>query len=203
MTHRGFFSHRIKDGKFEGVTEATPLLVAKDLRLKAYSENATDKDYNEYMKYVKAELPRLFWGNRSGSMGETCSALLILGGIFLIAMRVANWRTMLSTIFAGALIGFLLYEGKTIEDKLYLTAFALLSGGFLFGAVFMVTDPVTGPATQTGRYFYGFAIGGVTMLIRRFSGYPEGIMFAILLLNIFASLIDEVVIAIRYRRSKS
>jgi len=200
VDHRGILEHRQMQGKYEAVSEATPLATWKDYRIKATSAESTEQDYKAYMAYVKSTLPKLFWGMRSGCLGETCAFLLILGGIGMIVTRVANWRTIVSTIVAGLVIGFFLYEGQSIEDRLYLALFSILSGGFLFGAIFMATDPVTGPCTQTGRYFYGFGIGAITIIIRRFSGYPEGMMFAILLMNIFASLIDEIVIAIRYRR---
>ncbi|NUM34983.1 MAG: RnfABCDGE type electron transport complex subunit D [Candidatus Brocadiae bacterium] len=201
-SHRGLFSHEIKNGKFDAMCEATPLAKMKELRLKVAEQGSTPEDYQKYMNYVKTSLPNLFWGYRSGSMGETCAVLLILGGIMLIAMKVANWRTILSTILGGAVCSFFFYDANCLSDKLYLMAFTLLSGGFLFGAIFMTTDPVTGPITQTGRYFYGFAIGCIALLIRRFSGYAEGIMFSILLMNIFAALIDEIVIMVRYRGVK-
>ena len=135
-------------------------------------------------------------------MGETCSVLILAGGIFMVLLRIANWRTIVSCMIAAAICSFSIYGGHSITDRLYLTAFALLSGGFLFGAIFMATDPITGPGTQAGRYFYGFAIGIIAIVIRRFSGYPEGIMFAILLMNIFAPLIDELVVMFRYRGVK-
>lgn len=196
----GLTQNNLLDAKFEAVSKATPLAVLKDYRIKATGIEATDAGYDNYIRYAKNQLPTLFWGNRSGSLGETSSILMLLGGIVLIFCRVASWRTMVSTIVAGLLFSFLLYGGKTWEDSLILALFNILSGGFLFGAIFMATDPVSGPATQTGRYFYGLGIGALAILIRRFSGYPEGMMFAILLMNIFASLIDEIVIAIRYSR---
>ncbi len=200
LEHRGFLTHNIQNGKYEAISSATPLIILKDKRLKATSTEANEQSYAEYIRYAKDSLPMLLWGNRSGSLGETSSILLILGGIMMIAMRVANWRTIISTIFAGVFFSFLFYDGKTWADSCIIAAFNIMSGGFLFGAIFMATDPVSGPSTQTGRYFYGFGIGFLTILIRRFSGYPEGMMFAILLMNIFASLIDEIVIAIRYHR---
>ncbi len=201
-SHRGLLSHEKKNGKYEAVSEATPLAKAKELRLKLAEEGSTQEDYKKYMEYVKKTIPNLLWGYRSGSMGETCSVLLILGGIALMVMKVANWRTILSTIAGGAICAFFFYDAHCLADRLYLVAFSLLSGGFLFGAIFMTTDPVTGPVTQAGRYFYGFAIGCIALVIRRFSGYAEGIMFAILLMNIFAALIDEIVIMVRYRGVK-
>ena len=201
-SHRGLISHEKKEGKFEAMSEATPLAKLKDLRLKLSSKESTDEDYQKYREYIKTSIPKLFWGYRSGSLGETCSILLILGGIALVAMKVANWRTILSTILGGAICAFFFYDARCFEDHLYLVAFSLLSGGFLFGAIYMTTDPVTSPITQAGRYIYGFAIGCIAMIIRRFSGYAEGIMFAVLLMNIFAALIDEVVIMVRYRGVK-
>ena len=79
----------------------------------------------------------------------------------------------------------------------------LFAGGLLFGAFFMATDPVTGPTTNTGKWFYGIIIGSVIVLIRNFTGYVEGVTFAILLGNIVAPILDEIVIAVRIRRLKS
>lgn len=197
LKHRGLLSH----DKIDGKTEATPCNEIKSF--KAFRDpKASDKEYKDFMAYVKSSIPKMFWGKRGGSIGESCSILLLFGMFLLIVTKVGNWRTIVSGIIACALLSFLLYGGRTFEDRLYLAAFGLLSGGFLFGIIFMATDPVSGPSIQTGRYFYGFAIGAITVVIRRFSGYPEGIMFSILLMNIFAALIDEIVLLVRYRGVK-
>lgn len=201
IEHRGILSHNQVNGKFEAVCEATPLSKVRQLQQSITPD--TQENYNQYMQYVKSTLPNLFWGNRAGCLGETCTFFILLGALFMIFTKVANWRTILSTILAGFIMAVILSGGHNITDCLYLGLFHILAGGFLFGAVFMTTDPVTGPLTLTGRYFYGAFIGILAMIIRRFSGYPEGIMFAILLMNIFAALIDEIVVRIRFRNVKS
>ncbi len=139
----------------------------------------------------------LFWGNVSGSLGETSAILIILGGLFLVITRIADWRIPLSFLLSAAVFSFIL----NIVDPLRFspTVFQIFSGGILFGAFFMATDPVSSPFTKGGRWLFGVMCGLLTILIRSFSGYAEGVMFAILFMNIFSSMIDEVVLSCRYR----
>lgn len=139
----------------------------------------------------------LFWGNVSGSLGETSAILIIGGGLFLILTRVADWRIPLSFLGSAAFFA-LIFHGINPE-KFAPVGFQLLSGGMLFGAFFMATDPVTSPFSKKGRWFYGTMCGLLVILIRGLSGYAEGVMFAILFMNIFASLIDHVALEIRFR----
>ncbi|WP_455383661.1 RnfABCDGE type electron transport complex subunit D [Salinispira pacifica] len=140
----------------------------------------------------------LFLGNVPGSAGETSALAILIGGLFLVAVGIANWRTVVSVIGTFGILSALLHLAVpgTVEPAW----FNLLSGGFLFGAFFMCTDPVTGPVTQSGKWVYGFLIALVTLLIRSFSGFVEGMMFAILFGNICSPLIDEVIIRSRMRR---
>jgi Na+-transporting NADH:ubiquinone oxidoreductase subunit B len=139
----------------------------------------------------------LFLGIRSGSVGETCAPFIILGGLFLLVTRVASWRTVVAVL--GSVFVF--------QSALNLAAPAvyapglwhLLTGGLLFGAFFMATDPVTSPITNGGKLIYGILIGIVTVLIRNFSGYVEGVMFAILFGNVVAPLLDQIAMAFRMR----
>jgi len=145
-----------------------------------------------------ASLADLFWGNVAGSAGETSAIAVIVGGVILVVTRVASWRTV-----AGVLASFALLNAAL--HRLDPAAFApvvwnLCAGGLLFGAFFMATDPVTSPATNCGKWAYGIIIGAVTLLIRSLTGYVEGVMFAILLGNIAAPLLDEVAVRIRLRR---
>jgi RnfABCDGE-type electron transport complex D subunit len=142
----------------------------------------------------------LLIGNIPGSVGETCKIVIILGGIFLIITKVANWRIPLSYLGTVAIMSF-------VFNKIWPQAFApplfqLLSGGLLFGAMFMATDPVTSPFTQGGRWLYGILLGGLTLCIRGFSGYVEGVMFAIIFMNIFAPLLDQLVLTYRYKNAR-
>ena len=139
----------------------------------------------------------LFWGNVSGSVGETSAFLVIAGGLFLVITRVADWRIPLSFLGSAAILAFILsgiYPGKFAP-----VSFQILSGGILFGAFFMATDPVSSPFTKGGRWFFGAMCGVLVILIRGLSGYAEGVMFAILFMNIFTALIDQVVMSFRYR----
>jgi len=140
----------------------------------------------------------LFLGNIMGSTGETSALAILLGGCFLLLMGVSNWRTVLGILLSFAGLGAFLRG--LLPEMIHPVWFNLLSGGILFGTFFMATDPVTGPITRAGKLFYGILIGSITILIRFFSGFIEGVTFAILLGNIFAPLIDEVVIRSRIRR---
>jgi Na(+)-translocating NADH:ubiquinone oxidoreductase B subunit len=140
----------------------------------------------------------LFLGGVTGSAGETSALAIILGGVFLVAVGVANWRTVVSILGSFTVLNLVLHAAA--PDVVAPTLFNLLSGGLLFGAFFMATDPVSGPVTKSAKWTYGIVIGIVTLLIRSFSGFVEGVMFAILFGNICAPLIDEVVIRIGMRR---
>ncbi|WP_245540072.1 RnfABCDGE type electron transport complex subunit D [Sediminispirochaeta bajacaliforniensis] len=138
---------------------------------------------------TKIPLSNLFFGNVAGSFGETCALLIILGGVYIVWKKVANWRLILSSMLAFLLLDGALYvSGVTgAIDPLS----SLLSGSFLFAAVFMITDPVSASqTTNTGRWLYGAIFGFLTVLIRVFAGWPEGVTFAILFANMFAPLID-------------
>lgn len=140
----------------------------------------------------------LFVGNVAGSVGETSALAILLGGAFLIAVGVANWRTIAGGGAALLICAGLLHAG--MPDRVAPPILQLFAGGWLLGIVFMATDPVTGPITGAGKWVYGILIGLLTVLIRSFSGFVEGVMFAILFGNICAPLIDEVVIRWYTRR---
>lgn len=137
-------------------------------------------------------LINLFIGNIRGSFGETCALLIILGGIYLVWKKVANWRLIVSSLLAFLVLdGILFYFGvaQTVHPL-----YALFSGSFLFAAVFMITDPVSASQTTAeGKWVYGIIIGALTVLIRVFAGWPEGVTFAILFGNMFAPLIDHII----------
>jgi Na+-transporting NADH:ubiquinone oxidoreductase subunit B len=140
----------------------------------------------------------LFVGIRAGSVGETSAALILLGGLFLLFTRVANWRTV-----AGILGSVFVFQTalNLADPAAYAPAiWHICAGGLLFGAFFMATDPVTSPITNGGKLACGVLIGCVTVLIRNFSGYVEGAMFAILFGNVVAPLIDEIALGIREKR---
>jgi Na(+)-translocating NADH:ubiquinone oxidoreductase B subunit len=145
-----------------------------------------------------AGLLELLIGNVSGSVGETSALAIIIGGLFLLATRVASWR-----IVAGVIASFLLMEAilfAALPGTIPPPHWQLLAGGLLFGAFFMATDPVSAPATSSGKWIYAAIIGVSTVLIRHLTGYVEGVMFAILLANICAPLLDTMTVGLRLRR---
>lgn len=147
----------------------------------------------------------MFFGFIPGSVGETSTILILLGGLFLIYSKIASWRIMVSAVI-GALVMGVIFNGVvgagwiTETSKFYgLMSFDfwqhLIVGGLAFGIVYMATDPVTGAQTNKGKWFYGFFIGFISVLIRVFNpAYPEGVFLAILLMNVFAPTIDHYVI---------
>ena len=125
-----------------------------------------------------------------GSIGETSIVAIALGAFILLFTGIASWKIMFSVFAGGAAMAFALQSYTPIDWYWHLCL-----GGFAFGAVFMATDPVTAAQTEKGKYIYGFLIGGMAMLIRILNpAYPEGMMLAILLMNIFAPLIDYCVV---------
>jgi Na+-translocating ferredoxin:NAD+ oxidoreductase subunit D len=137
----------------------------------------------------EAALGDLALGLTAGSTGETAALLLFLGGLYLVLVRAADWRTPLSLLLTVALLSALLH---TLDGARYPPApFMLLSGGLMLGAWFMATDPVGSPVTAAGAWLYGALIGLLVVAIRAWSGQPEGVMYAILLGNALTPLIDR------------
>jgi Na+-transporting NADH:ubiquinone oxidoreductase subunit B len=130
----------------------------------------------------------LAWGNVSGSLGETSAVLLVLGGIYIMATKAANWRIVVSELLAFLVLQTVLWLAKVPHAADPLSA--LLAGSLLLGMLFMSTDPISAAQTQAGRWIYGALIGLLTVLIRTFSIWPEATGFAILLGNTFAGMID-------------
>ena len=148
---------------------------------------ATATPLSEFMdkKPITPSLVDLFLGNYGGAIGETCTVALILGGIYLLVRRVIHWH--LPVAFIGTTYIFTLF----LVDFDFATALSLtLSGGLFIGAIFMATDYVTSPATSFGQLLFGVGCGIFTVIIRHFAGYPEGVSFAILLMNILTPYID-------------
>lgn len=136
-------------------------------------------------------LADLLLGNISGSLGETCGLLLILAGLYLAYRRIINWRIPVAILLAVALFSGILYllgPGRYPSP-----GFMLLAGGLLLGAVYMATDPVSSPLTPGGIWIFGIGIGLLVVLIRVWGGLPEGVMYAILLMNAATPLINRFV----------
>jgi len=131
----------------------------------------------------------LFLGNTGGSLGETSAVLILLCGMYLVFKRLADWR-----IIAGVFTGTILFSSVLWQIDPSLNAdplFHILSGGFMLGTFFMATDMVASPTTVVGRWVYGIGIGLMIILIRSFSGLPEGVMYALLLMNAVSPLIER------------
>ncbi|MEM7380267.1 MAG: NADH:ubiquinone reductase (Na(+)-transporting) subunit B [Bacteroidota bacterium] len=156
-------------------------------------------------------LSDMFFGFIPGSVGETSTFLILLGGLFLIFSKIASWRIMVSAVIGSLVMG-LIFNGVVdagwigTGSKFYgLMSFDfwqhLLVGGLAFGIVYMATDPVTGAQTNRGKWIYGFLIGFISVMIRVFNpAYPEGVFLAILLMNVFAPTIDHYVVRGNVRR---
>lgn len=142
----------------------------------------------------------LFWGLIPGSVGETSKFCILLGAFLLIWTGIGSFRIMASALVGGAVMA-IIGRAAGATDATVLQH--LLSGGFLFGAVFMATDPVTSAQTANGKLIYGFLVGAMAILLRVFNpAYPEGMMLAILLMNTFAPLIDYIVVGRNIKRRK-
>lgn len=139
---------------------------------------------------------QMFIGNIPGSIGETSTLAILIGAFILILTGVGSWKSMLSCVIGALAVGYLFNAFAEPGTYAALPAYYhLVMGGFAFGTVYMVTDPVTSAQTEKGKWIYGFLIGALTVTIRLFNpGYPEGMMLAILLMNTFAPLIDHYVI---------
>ncbi|MAO08785.1 MAG: NADH:ubiquinone reductase (Na(+)-transporting) subunit B [Alteromonas sp.] len=147
----------------------------------------------------------MFFGFIPGSVGETSTMLILLGGLFLVFTKIGSWRIMLSAVVGALVMGFLfnsvvdagwIAEGSKFYGLMSLDFWKhLIIGGLAFGIVYMATDPVTASQTNKGKWIYGFLIGFISVLIRVFNpAYPEGVMLAILLMNVFAPTIDHYVL---------
>jgi len=161
-------------------TTATPLGILKEEGLAKLIEVFGDK-VNLYM--------HLLSGNRAGSIGETSAIAILIGGLFLLYKKYISWHIPASFLATAALMAWIfggkegLFQGDPIVH--------LISGGMMLGAWFMATDYVTSPSVRNGQILFGIGCGFLTMIIRLKGGFPEGVMFAILIMNCFAPLIDR------------
>jgi Na+-transporting NADH:ubiquinone oxidoreductase subunit B len=145
-----------------------------------------------------ADIPsfmQMFIGTIPGSIGETSTLAILIGALILTATGIGSWKIIVS-VFAGGLGMGLILNAFAVNPFMEVPAYYhFVMGGFAFGAVFMATDPVSGAQTERGKWIYGLLIGIMSVLIRVLNpAYPEGVMLAILLMNVFAPLIDYFVI---------
>jgi electron transport complex protein RnfD len=140
---------------------------------------------------ITASTAELAFGQISGSTGETCAVLIALGGLYLIARNMMSWRIPAAVLLSAFLLSGLLYLANS---EVYPSPFFMMfSGGLMLGAVFMATDMVSSPITPLGLWIYGSIIGILTIVIRIWSGLPEGVMYSILLANAISPHIDKVI----------
>lgn len=165
--------------KIDAVTSATPLGYLADGSL-AYAPSLKD----------------MFLGNIGGAMGETCALAILIGAIFLIAKKIISPIIpvcFVATVFIFALVYYAaIGGGPDGQSALYMAAFHIFAGGVMFGAVFCATDYVTSPIMPLGKVMFGIGCGLVTMIIRLFCSYPEGVSFAILFMNIMTPLLNNI-----------
>lgn len=166
----------------DSVTEATPMTAFK---VSGHIES----------------MQSLILGNIPGVIGETCKVLIIIAAIYLIIKKVASWEIMLSSIIGFTVLSIALraFGVTSVPDPIN----GILMGGFLFGTVFMATDPISAAKTSTGKWLYGIIIGVVTVIIRGFALFAGGVMFAILIGNTFAPIIDYCVNAVKKRKKEA
>jgi len=159
----------ISPSSVDAITSATPLV------LKKFSQVITPTS-------------ALFFGKVSGSLGETSAICLIIGGLYLLIRKVADWRIPLSLLLTATITSAIFFR---LDPNWGSVWFHLFSGGLLLGAFFMATDPVTTPTTKKGRYIFGIGCGVLILIIRYFSGLPEGVMYSILFMNALTPLINR------------
>ena len=172
------------EGIIDGFSGATPL---------ALSAAGQTDSLPSFMEMLIGTIP--------GSIGETSTIAILIGALVLIVTGVGSWKIIFS-VFAGGLAATLLFNAVAVNPFMEIPAhYHFVMGGFAFGAVFMATDPVSGSQTETGKYIYGFLIGVLSILIRVVNpAYPEGVMLAILLMNMFAPLVDYYVVQSNIKR---
>ncbi len=167
----------------DAVTSATPLGILKEGLMSG-----------EPLSELAGELPSLsdlLMGNMSGSLGEISALMLILGGLYMLVRRVITWHTPVSVLGSMFIMAGIF---RMIDPAIYVgPTYHLLTGGAMLGAIFMATDMVSSPMTGKGQLIYGVGIGVITMSIRLFGAYPEGISFAILIMNAFTPLINNAI----------
>lgn len=140
---------------------------------------------------LSLSLQDLFLGNVAGSLGETPALLILLGGGYLLYRKAASWKLAGSCLLGGILLSAVMNLAGV--PGIPSPGYTLLSGSFLFGTFFVVTEPVSGAKTALGQWIYGFMIGGLAVVLRGFSNFSEGIMFSVLLMNAFVPILDRTI----------
>ena len=192
----------------DGYTGSTALSVAYETSVANDGTNVVTGLANATQKWAGAEhmfeVQNLFVGAIPGSIGETSALMALIGAAILVATGVGSWKIIVG-VFGGTFATGLLLNAIGLNEYMLMPAhYHLIIGGLAFGAVIMATDPVSAAHTERGKWIYGILIGVVTVVIRVFNpAYPEGIMMAVLLMNVFAPLIDHYVIQANKKRRLS
>jgi Na+-translocating ferredoxin:NAD+ oxidoreductase subunit D len=164
--------------EIQAITQATPL---------AWSKEAVKG--KEDVEITHRQTKAMFWGNVGGCLGETSFLALAIGGVYLLIRRTITWHTPAAVMVAAAVFAGIFYLVN--PDKYASPVFHLLSGGMIFCAFFIATDPVTAPLTNKGMLIFGAGVGILIMMVRLIGEYPEGVMYAVLVMNAFTPLIDR------------
>ncbi len=184
-------SDNVQQGVLDVITRATPLTALKDgARLLRENGMPVDSLYDLLVK--NNTLKTLMTGNTGGCIGEVSALLLLAGGVFLLLRKVITWHIPVSFIGSVALLSYLYYSHTGISFTEYAVLIQILSGGLLLGAIYMATDMVTTPLSGAGMVIFGIGCGIITFMIRIFSGYPEGVCYAVLIMNAAVPLIDNI-----------
>lgn len=183
-----------------GYSGATPLAVAAESVGNPEAAPVVEQLNNAWYAGIY-DFWNMFMGIMPGSIGETSTLMCLIGAAILVLTGVGSWKIIVS-VFAGAYVMGVIFNLIGLNEFMLMPAhYHLVIGGLAFGAVYMATDPVTASQTETGKWIYGFLIGMFTVLVRVFNpAYPEGIMLAILLMNVFAPLIDYYVVGANKKR---
>ncbi len=187
----------------DGYSGATPLAVGAEIAESGADITMVDALAERSAGFAEGLYStwNLILGAYPGSIGATSVIMCAIGALVLIATRVGSWKTIVSCVIGGYLMGLLLNVAGSNAFAQVPAYYHLIMGGFAFGAVFMATDPVSSAQTETGKWIYGFLIGVITVIIRVLNpAYPEGIMLAILFMNVFAPLIDFYVVEANKKR---
>jgi electron transport complex protein RnfD len=173
-------------GAVDGVTMSTPLGFIKEGistgKISDWKAGVAALASNMHLSSTADVYKELFLGNRGGSIGETSILFILIGGLFLFFTKTIDWKTPVSMLVSAAILSCLLGFDPIV---------ALLSGGLVFGAVFMATDYSSTPLTSTGKVIFGIGAGIITVLVRKFGNYPEGVMYSILIMNMATPFLNK------------
>lgn len=187
------FAGKMTSFTYDGITGATPLAILKNGD-KAV-DVATVLASGDGTTQVSTSVLKMFLGNIGGTIGETSTLAILIGGIFLLAMKIINWR--IPVFYLGTFSVFILLFGGRGFDVTYLAA-ELCGGGIMLGAFFMATDYVTSPITPNGKIIFGVLLGILTGVFRIFGASAEGVSYAIIICNLLVPLIEKVTIPIPF-----